>query len=101
MLRKVSALAGYALGSIDGDIGKVEEFFFDDDYWTIRYFVADTGNWLGDRQVLISPYALGAVHVEDRRIDIELTRGQIEGSPPLNADKPVSRRFEEDYYGYY
>ena len=101
MLSKAMAIAGYTLGSIDGDIGKVEEFYFDDNYWTIRYLVADTGNWLADRQVLISPYALGAISDEHRRIDIDLTKSQIEGSPSLNSDKPVSRQFEEDFYGYY
>jgi len=28
----------------------------------IRYLVAETGTWLADRQVLISPYALAAVN---------------------------------------
>lgn len=101
MLSKTQTLKGYVLSCTDGEIGKVEEFYFDDDYWTIRYLVADTDNWLGDQQVLISPYAIGAVHAEDRRIDIDLTKNQIEASPPLNSDKPVSRRFEEDYFGYY
>ena len=55
MLSKAKTLKGYALHSRDGEIGKVKEFFFDDRHWTIRYLVADTGNWLTDRQVLISP----------------------------------------------
>ena len=58
MLHKAKTLKGYKLESLDGEIGKVKEFYFDDRYWTIRYLVADTGNWLTGRQVLISPYAL-------------------------------------------
>jgi hypothetical protein len=30
----------------DGELGKIKEFYFDDYYWTIRYLVVDTGNWL-------------------------------------------------------
>jgi len=30
-----------------------------------------------------------------------LTKKQIENSPPLNSDTPVSRQYEEAYYGYY
>ena len=46
MLNKAKTLKGYKLHSLDGEIGKVKEFYFDDHYWTIRYLVADTGNWL-------------------------------------------------------
>jgi hypothetical protein len=83
MLSKASTLKGYKLDSRDGEIGKVEEFYFDDHHWTIRYLVADTGNWLTGRQVLISPYALVAVNPEKQHIVIDLTKKQIEDSPPL------------------
>ncbi|MBE0669187.1 MAG: PRC-barrel domain-containing protein, partial [Anaerolineales bacterium] len=100
MLIKAKTLYGYKLDSLDGEIGKVKEFYFDDRHWTIRYLVADTGNWLMDRQVLISPYALAAVIKEEQHISIDLTKKQIEDSPSLNSDKPVSRQFEQAYYGY-
>jgi uncharacterized protein YrrD len=101
MLNKAKILRGYKLHSLDGEIGKVEEFYFDDHYWTIRYLIADTGNWLTGRQVLISPYALSAVNKEERSISIDLTKKQIEDSPSVDSDKPVSRQYEESYYGYY
>jgi len=101
MLDKVKTLLGYQLDSLDGDIGKVKEFYFDDQHWVIRYLVADTGNWLTGRQVLISPYALNAVIKDRRHIIVQLTRKQIEDSPSLDSDKPVSRQFEVAYYGYY
>jgi hypothetical protein len=43
MLIKANTLTGYKLDSVDGEMGKVEEFYFDDRHWTIRYLVADTG----------------------------------------------------------
>jgi hypothetical protein len=101
MLNQVKTLKGYKLSGLDGEIGKIKEFYFDDHYWTIRYLVADTGNWLTDRQVLISPHALGAINKSARNIAINLTKKQIEGSPSISSDKPVSRQFEEEYYGYY
>ncbi|MCE5339502.1 MAG: PRC-barrel domain-containing protein [Planctomycetaceae bacterium] len=87
--------------SLDGEIGKVKEFYFDDNHWTIRYLVADTGSWLMGRQVLISPYAMVAVNKEEQYITIDLTKKQIEDSPSLDSDKPVSRQFEDAYHGYY
>jgi len=101
MLDKANTLKGYKLDSLDGEIGKVKEFYFDDQHWAIRYLVADTGNWLTGRQVLISPYALVAVNREEQHIAIDLTKKQIEDSPSLNSDKPISRQFEESYYGHY
>ncbi len=100
-LSKAGTLKGYKLNSLDGEIGKVKEFYFDDRHWTIRYLVADTGDWLTGRRVLISPYALVSIIKEEKHIAIDLTKKQIEDSPSLNSDKPVSRQFESDYYGYY
>jgi hypothetical protein len=101
MLNKAKTLKGYTLDSIDGEIGRVREFYFDDQHWVIRYLVAETGNWLLDRQVLISPYALVAVVHEDQQIAVDLTKKQIEESPSQDSDKPVSRQFEDAYYGFY
>ncbi|MCD2450587.1 PRC-barrel domain-containing protein [Methylicorpusculum oleiharenae] len=101
MLNKAQTLKGYKLQTLDGELGTVNEFYFDDHYWTIRYLVADTGNWLTGRKILISPYALAGVNKEEQFIAVDLTKKQIEDSPSLDSDKPVSRQFEEDYYQFY
>ncbi len=101
MLIKAKELDGYTLKAHDGEIGHVKEFYFDDKYWTNRYLVADTGGWLTGRQVLISPYALTGVNKEKEHINVDLTKQQIENSPSLDSDKPVSQQFEVGYYGYY
>ena len=101
MLSKVKTLKGYKLKSLDGEIGTVKEFYFDDVHWTIRYLVANTGNWLTGRQVLISPYALVAISEGKQSIAINLTKEQIENSPSLKSHEPVSHQFEENYYGYF
>src|SRR5665213_3044047 len=101
MLINAKSLLGYKLESLDGEIGKVKEFYFDDRHWAIRYLVADTGNWLTERQVLISPYAFSGVVKKNRKIAVDLTKKQIEDSPTLDSDTPVSRQFDEAYYGYY
>jgi hypothetical protein len=101
MLITSRTLDGYKLHGIDGDIGEVKEFYFDDHHWTIRYLVADTGTWLADRLVLISPYALISVNKKEGFISVSLTKAQIENSPSWKSDKPVSRQFEESYHGYY
>jgi len=101
MFNKVKTLHNYKLLSLDGEIGSVKDFYFDDKNWTIRHLIADTGNWLTGRQVLISPYALKTVNKNERHIAVNLTKKQIEESPSLDADKPVSQQFEMSYYEYY
>ena len=101
MLINSKTVSGYTLGSLDGEIGKVEEFLFDDQYWTVRYLVANTGGWLTGRQILIAPYALVAVDKVKRDLAVKLTKSEIEGSPTLESNKPVSRQFEQTYYEYY
>jgi len=92
---------GYKLHSLDGDIGKVKDFFFDDQHWAVRYLVADTGNWLESRQVLLSPHSLLDVREEGHYLTTNLSKQQIADSPSLDTDMPVSRQFEEDYFEYY
>ena len=41
MQYSVKDLEGYAIGATDGDIGKLDDFYFDDESWTIRYLVAE------------------------------------------------------------
>ena len=101
MLRLAKHLADYKLGATDGEIGKVRDFYFDDQSWTVRYLVADTGNWLAGFQVLISPYALEAADENAMVVPVALTRKQIEHSPSLDTHKPVSRQYEMQYYPYY
>lgn len=101
MLHSTKTLEGYKLDTLDGEMGRVQDFYFDDKYWTVRYLVADTGNWLRGRQILISPHALVAAIKEEEHIAVDLTKNQIEESPSISNDKPVSRQFEMDYHGYY
>ena len=101
MQYSVKDLKGYAIGATDGDIGKLDDFYYDDESWTIRYLVAETGNWLLNRKVLISPFALGKADLSRERLNVTLTKKQVEESPSIDTDKPVSRQHEAAYSDYY
>jgi hypothetical protein len=103
MLRSLKTLQGYNIQAVDGEIGKVNGFFFDESTWTVRYLVADTGGWLFDRLALLSTARLGSPQWEDRVFAVRLTKEQVENSPPILADRPVSRQMEEklsEFYGW-
>ena len=101
MLRNVNSLVGYAIRATDGDLGKVHEFYFDDQTWTIRYLVVETGTWLSGRQVLLSPAALGEPDWTSRTFAAGLTVAQVRDSPDIDTAKPVSRQHEMDLAGHY
>ncbi|MFW6154241.1 MAG: PRC-barrel domain-containing protein [Planctomycetota bacterium] len=93
---------GFALQATDGRIGKVKDMYFDDQTWAIQYLVADTGGWLTGRKVLISPRsAVGEGDWDAEVLPVSLTRGQIENSPPISEDEPVSRRAQTRLGEYY
>ena len=101
MLRSLKDLEQYALIATDGEIGSVANFLLDDQRWTVRYMVANTGGFFNQRPVLISPISLGHADWSTQRLHVALTREKIKDSPGLDTDKPVSRQHERDYYQYY
>ena len=101
MIWKASNLNRYAIAALDGHLGFVSDFLFDDTSWSIRWLVVDTGKWLTSRKVLLPVSVLG--HVDDSRkaFAVRLTRQQIKDSPDVDADQPVSRQMESSVYDYY
>jgi hypothetical protein len=101
MLHNLKKLEGLALAATDGSIGKVKDFYFDDEAWVIRYVVAATTKWLGGREVLISPYSIGRIDWASDKLPVAVNKEQVKNSPGIDSHKPISRQFERSYLGYY
>ena len=101
MLRDMNDLDGYAVNARDGAIGKVRDFYFDDEAWAVRYLIVDTGSWLSSRKVLISPMSMGKLDPNGKVLPVSITMEQVKNSPDIDTDKPVSRQHELEYLGYY
>lgn len=101
MLLAISALKGRAIEASDGKIGSVSDLLLEDNTWRIRWLVDDTGTWLVERKVLISPLAIQRAGLDHNTVGVNLTKAQVEGSPEISSDEPVSRRTEHDLYIYY
>jgi hypothetical protein len=91
----------YDVSATDGTVGRCKDFLFDEETWTLRYIVVDTGKWLPGRKVLISPISVGDIDASSRTLSVKLSWRQIEDSPPLDDDAPVSRRYEQKWLRYY
>lgn len=101
MLRSSDALCRLTIQAVDGEMGRVAEFYFDDQDWTIRYFVVHTGSWLSGRDVLLMPAVVTGCNWPNHSLDVSLTREGILASPDASADRPVSRQQEVEYLRYF
>jgi hypothetical protein len=101
MLRTMKDMEGYTVSATDGSIGRVTDFYFDDDKWVIRYLIVAIGDHLPRRMVLISPIAIGQPNWSEKILPVALTRQQVKNSPDIDTDKPVSRQQEMGYLGYF
>ena len=101
MLMNAMNLKGLMIRATDGDLGTLVDPYFDDETWAIRYFTVDTGSWLGGRRVLISPMSVLGADWQAKRLDVSLTKKQVEDSPSIDTQMPVSRQHEAEYLGYY
>ncbi len=103
MLNKTTLLHGFVIHAKDGELGKIDDLYFDDESWAIRYLTVETGSWLSGKSVLISPYSIMEVDWQAKKIHVLLDKKQVENSPSLNVHQTVSRQHEGrflDYYGY-
>jgi uncharacterized protein YrrD len=101
VLHQGLAFKGFSVEANDGKIGTVSDFLFDDSTWKLRWLVVDTGSWLLDRKVLVHPSAIDKVDTPAQAVLVKLTRDQVQKSPGIATDEPVSRQMEYSLYGYY
>jgi uncharacterized protein YrrD len=99
MLHLARKVCGAPVLATDGEIGTVEDFFFEEDRWTVRYLLVDTGRWLSGKRVVISPMSV-TVPWNRAGVRVTLTRDQVWHSPEVNR-QPLSRSAETELLEYY
>ena len=92
MLRSLYTMLDYHIAATDGELGRVQDFFFDDESWIVDYLVVDTATSPEKHEVLINPFAAGVPDWETKRLPVLLTCEQIRTSPPVRSDMPISRQ---------
>lgn len=100
-LRSVEEVTGYQVQARDGDIGQLEQLIADDEAWIVRYLVADTGEWLANKRVLLSPKWIESLDWVEREVIVDLSQHMVENSPEFDPSAPVNREYEARLYDYY
>ena len=101
MLHSADDLKACQIQSIDGDLGEINDLYFDDEAWVIRYLVVTTNNWFFKREALVSPIALDTPDWVNKTMQVNLSQKQVDHSPDISVHKPVSRQQEYKYFCYY
>jgi hypothetical protein len=94
-------VAGYHIEAIDGAIGAVNGFIFDDEAWSIRYIEAVTRNWWPGKDVLFSPSWIERVSWMESKVHVGLTREAIKSCPEYIESRRITRDYEEAVYSHY
>jgi len=100
-LRSTAKLEGYKIHANDGTIGHIEDFIVDDEIWSIRYIVVDTGKWLPGKKVLVAIQWINKISWNDSEIYVDLSKLAIEKSPEFNPKEPVNQDYEGKLFDYY
>jgi sporulation protein YlmC with PRC-barrel domain len=82
MLHKVKDLQGDAILAEDGEVGSVDDLYFNDEDWDVRYLVVNARRWIPGRKYLVSPIAIDRQRpLAEGDIRVDLTREQISRCP--------------------
>lgn len=100
-LQSCKAVIGYQVHANDGDIGHVKGLLVDEDTWSIRYFIVETGHWWLGHEVLVSPEWIKEVSWPDSEVLVTVTRKQVQEAPPYDETVPVDREHEEGIHAHY
>ena len=102
MLINLEQLRARQVHANDGDIGKIKDIIFDDEHWTVRFFVLDTHPWMPlSKKVLISPISILKIEENSDDIILAMSKQMVEDSPKVEDQETVSREFELRYFDHF
>ncbi len=87
-LRSSQRVLDFTLITVDGEVGQIKDFFFDDETWALRYLIVQTGSWLLRRRVLMSADCVRRVDWAAESVEVNRTCKQIEHGWEFDADNP-------------
>ena len=105
MKARFSEIKNSQLRAVDGPIGNIVDVLLEDEHWMIRYLVVSVqeSSTVQPKQVLISPSAISNLDLESGVVNCNLDLKDVNSSPLLDDDQPISRQHEEalvEHYGW-
>ncbi len=79
----------------------MKDIYFDDQHWTVRYFVVDSNKWLPGKKVLLSPISFDYVDMGNETVSVLASKETVKNAPNQHEHEPVSKQVEMDLTNYY
>lgn len=98
MIRGLKTLIDVPVMAEDGELGAIQELYFDADSWVLRYVAIDLDD---NSSVLLSPLAFTRIENNDAGYKVNLTRDIVINSPRFDLSQPVTRVQEADLHNYF
>ncbi|WP_416149261.1 PRC-barrel domain-containing protein [Salipaludibacillus sp. HK11] len=100
MLLHYSWLTSYTVFGNDGAFGQVEDVYFDEEMWTVRYIVIKTGATFLSAKLFVSPVSIDKIDHVNETIRLSISKDEAKKAPDF-GEEPVSRKREHDFSLYY
>lgn len=100
-LRSSKEVMRYKIEAIDAEFGHIEDLFFEEGSWKIRYLVIDTKSFWPSKSVILPPDWVDSVSWSNRKFRIKLPGRVIKQAPEFDPAYPIDRDFEKRLYAYY
>jgi len=84
-LRSAREVAGYSLVATDDRVGRVGDFLFDDETWSLHFLVVATGPWLLGRRVLVTRDCIEEINWGGEYVKVRRTRAEVEQGLQFDA----------------
>ena len=88
-LRSVREICGYLVCGSGEEMGMLDNFIADDEDWKIHFVTVKTGDWNGNKTVLIGPGLIDEIDFDNKRAHIDLDRHHIVASPVFDPEHPI------------
>jgi hypothetical protein len=104
MRRNLSDVTGYCVHARDGSLGIVQDIYFDDIQWMVRYLaVSGEGGKSRPANFLLAPEVISSIDREFGLISVFLRTAAVLDSPAVTATRDLPRQEERrlrEYYGW-
>ena len=92
-LHSTGELKGYMVRALDGEIGHIDDFILDTQYWMIRYLQIDTADWWPGKCILINPAWIEDLRWRKQDMSIAATREGIRQALLRASSDMISRDY--------
>lgn len=89
-LRSTKALHRYLIKTGNETVGHVTDFLMDEESWSLRYLIGESGIWFGGKQIVIATRDAEKISYEASEVTVNITKEAIQRSPEYHYVKGIS-----------